>query len=225
MPASIIRRGCCSGGRARGACSTWGAGSGSRSIWRPGWGGERWGVDPSCAAAAGREQLGADIRQAYLTEGMALGDGFERVIASEVIEHVTDPYAMLALLRGRLAPGGVLALTTPNAAAIEPGADQGRLIGILAPGVHLTLFTESSLAMTLRGGRFRACGGGGDGGYAGGRSVGLAAAGERGGGACRGISGVSGGVDGAGGAGVGAVERGRRGGCWRCWCRRRRWIR
>ena len=108
------------------------------------------GVDPSWAAAAGRAQLGADIRQEYLTAELDLGDGFDRVIASEVIEHVADPYAMLALLRGRLAPGGVLALTTPNAAAVERGADQGRLIGILAPGVHLTLFTETSLAMALR---------------------------------------------------------------------------
>ncbi|MDT7950305.1 MAG: class I SAM-dependent methyltransferase [Acetobacteraceae bacterium] len=108
------------------------------------------GIDPSWAAAAGREQLGADIRQEYLTEASELGDGFDRVIASEVIEHVADPYAMLALLRARLTPGGVLAVTTPNAAAIGPGVDGGRLLGILAPGVHLTLFTESSLGLALR---------------------------------------------------------------------------
>ena len=108
------------------------------------------GVDPSWAAAAGRAQLGADIRQAYLSAELELGAPFDRVIASEVIEHVADPYAMLALLRGRLAPRGVLALTTPNAEAIRAGEDRGRLTGILAPGVHLTLFTEGSLGLALR---------------------------------------------------------------------------
>ena len=108
------------------------------------------GVDPSWAAAAGRAQLGADIRQGYLAADMELGAGFDRVIASEVIEHVADPYAMLALLRQRLAPGGVLALTTPNGATVRAEEDRGRLVGILAPGVHLTLFTEGSLALALR---------------------------------------------------------------------------
>lgn len=108
------------------------------------------GVDPSWAAAAGRAQLGADIREGYLTAAMELGAPFDRVIASEVIEHVADPYAMLALLRGRLAPGGVLVLTTPNGESVRAGEDRGRLTGILAPGVHLTLFTEGSLALALR---------------------------------------------------------------------------
>ncbi|MGI4809570.1 MAG: class I SAM-dependent methyltransferase [Janthinobacterium lividum] len=108
------------------------------------------GVDPSPAAAAGRVQLGADIRVDYLSAATELGAPFDRVVASEVLEHVADPYAMLALLRARLAPGGVLTVTTPNGDAVRAGEDRGRLLGILAPGVHLTLFTEGSLALALR---------------------------------------------------------------------------
>ncbi len=112
------------------------------------------GVDPSSAAVAGRRLLGADIRAEYLDAATELGEPFDRVIASEVIEHVADPHAMVRLLRERLAPGGVLALTTPNAAAIAPGGDAGQLLGILAPGVHLTLFTAASLASLLGRGGF-----------------------------------------------------------------------
>lgn len=108
------------------------------------------GVDPSPAAAAGRVQLGADIRVDYLSAATELGAPFDRVVASEVLEHVADPYAMLALLRARLAPGGVLTVTTPNGDAVRAGEDVGRLTGILAPGVHLTLFTEGSLTLALR---------------------------------------------------------------------------
>ena len=107
------------------------------------------GIDPSAAAVAGRQQLGADIRQQLLAQDADLGPPFDRVIASELLEHVADPHTLLALLRARLAPGGTLAITTPNAAAIQPGVDQGRRLGILAPGIHLTIFTERSLTLAL----------------------------------------------------------------------------
>ena len=44
---------------------------------------------------------------------------FDAVLCADVIEHVTDPRALLALIRGWLKPGGVLLASLPNIANIS----------------------------------------------------------------------------------------------------------
>jgi len=46
-----------------------------------------------------------------------LGGRFDLITAMEVIEHVADPSAFVASLAARLAPGGLLILSTPNRTA------------------------------------------------------------------------------------------------------------
>ena len=107
------------------------------------------GLEPGPYGAQARELAGIDVRAEYLTETTNAGDPFAMVVASEVIEHVADPPAFLALLKRHLRPDGVLALTTPDAAAIQPGLAAGELLGILSPGGHLVLFTQDSLHACL----------------------------------------------------------------------------
>lgn len=70
--------------------------------------------DNIAAASAHAEASGLDIR--YMTGEVASLDigRFDLVTSLEVIEHVADKRAFLADVTARLAPGGLLVLSTPN---------------------------------------------------------------------------------------------------------------
>lgn len=109
------------------------------------------GYDPGLFARAGREALGLDIRHAYVgAQGMPEETAaWDAVVASEVIEHLADPGAFLAEARGMLSAGGVLVLTTPNAAAIDPATEAGTLLPLLSVGYHIVLFSAGALKDAL----------------------------------------------------------------------------
>ena len=63
---------------------------------------------------AGGQGLAIDYRAAAVED---LYDRFDLVTSLEVIEHVADPRSFVAALSRRLAPGGLLILSTPNRTA------------------------------------------------------------------------------------------------------------
>jgi len=65
-------------------------------------------------AHAKGQGLDIDYRAAAIED---LGGSFDLVTAMEVIEHVADPRRFVHALAARLAPGGLLILSTPNATA------------------------------------------------------------------------------------------------------------
>ena len=75
------------------------------------------GVDaaPELIDAARAHAAGSGLTIDYRAAGVEdLAGEFDLVTAMEVIEHVADPAAFVAALAERLAPGGLLILSTPN---------------------------------------------------------------------------------------------------------------
>ncbi len=105
-------------------------------------GAEVTGVDAApentAAAALHATRSGLDIR--YMAGELASHDigRFDLVTAMEVIEHVADKQAFADELAARLAPGGLMVLSTPNrtvrSRALMIGAAEG--IGLIPRGTH-----------------------------------------------------------------------------------------
>jgi glycosyltransferase involved in cell wall biosynthesis len=93
----------------------------------------------------------ADFFEADLDGGIpeAAGDGFDVVLAADVLEHVRSPELLLDEIRGRLRPGGTLIASVPNFGHWYPRlrVAAGRFDydkrGILDHG-HVRFFTQRS---------------------------------------------------------------------------------
>jgi len=102
------------------------------------------------AAAIARKKIDdvytGDVR--HIVE--LLHDRFDCIVASEIIEHVDDPWSMLAELRRVTAPGGRLIISIPNLANASIINDllhnrfDYTYIGIACAG-HLRFFTRASI--------------------------------------------------------------------------------
>jgi SAM-dependent methyltransferase len=115
------------------------------------------GVDPSPLAVRGAESLGVPVIHDYFDADLDVGAApFELVLCSEILEHVADPHPLLAAIRERLSPDGLLVLSTPNAEIIRKESEPGMLARALSPGYHLILYTRSALARTLEKAGFHA---------------------------------------------------------------------
>ena len=136
-------------------------------------GAEVTGVDAApenvAAASAHAEAMGLDIRYMAGEVGAldfgGFGGQFDLVTAMEVLEHVADKRAFIAALEARLAPGGLLVLSTPNrtltSRLLLSGAAEA--VGAIPRGTHdwrdfampeevVALLGEAGLDVTQRRG-------------------------------------------------------------------------
>jgi len=115
------------------------------------------GVDPSPLAAAGAEALGVPLRRAYFSAGLDLGpEPFDLALCSEVLEHLAEPHGLLAALRERLSPDGLLILSTPNLDLVRRETEEGALGRALSPGLHMVLYDRGALVRVLESAGFSA---------------------------------------------------------------------
>ncbi len=113
--------------------------------------GEAVGVELADYGQVGKRLLGITLYDEMLQDCAALaGRRFDVVYASEVIEHVPDPRAFVALLAGHVADAGVLVLTTPNGDYIKRANHSPTLHAALAPGFHGFLLGVDAFADAAR---------------------------------------------------------------------------
>ena len=106
------------------------------------------GVDPSPLAGAGGEALGLPVFRTYFNADLDLGpEPFDLVLCSEILEHVAEPHSLLAAIRDRLSPEGLLVLSTPNLAIVRRETEEGALGRALSPGLHLVLYDRAALSL------------------------------------------------------------------------------
>jgi 2-polyprenyl-3-methyl-5-hydroxy-6-metoxy-1,4-benzoquinol methylase len=79
-------------------------------------GAEVWGIEPDEGAAMAAERVLDRVVRAGVWEALALlpRGYFDCVVFNDVLEHLVDPYRLLAEIKAHLAPGGVVVASIPN---------------------------------------------------------------------------------------------------------------
>lgn len=129
-----------------------GAGSFLEAAARDNW--EAFGVEISQTAAEHVRRQGFEVFCGELEKADYQDGYFDVVIASEVLEHVLDPKALLESVARVLRPGGLLWATTPHGRGIS-----ARLLDLawttVCPPEHLQLFSVNSIKAMLSSAGFR----------------------------------------------------------------------
>jgi SAM-dependent methyltransferase len=117
----------------------------------------RYARDHAAADARGFEEgsIAARAREHDIPIGSTLDDepagAFDVVTAIEVLEHTLDPLDELRRIRSLLRPGGLLLLTTGNAA---PFAQRLTRWPYVIPEIHVSFFEPDTLERALRSAGF-----------------------------------------------------------------------
>ncbi len=103
------------------------------------------GVEPSSfASEVAREHYGVPCLTGRLDQTPFADGRYQAVVLHAVIEHVTDPNALLTEAARVLAPGGVIAIQTPNYGSRRVKL-RGNTWNEIRPPEHIVMHSETSL--------------------------------------------------------------------------------
>jgi SAM-dependent methyltransferase len=97
-------------------------------------------------AATAAQRLGIPIAG---TLSSLARNHFDAITLWEVVEHLGDPVGTLSMLRSYLRPGGLLALSTPNADHWQAWREPGTWTAYRPPS-HLVLFGATAIQLALK---------------------------------------------------------------------------
>jgi 2-polyprenyl-3-methyl-5-hydroxy-6-metoxy-1,4-benzoquinol methylase len=100
------------------------------------------------ATTRGYEAYAVDCRDGHAVRALGLAPA-DVVVAGEVIEHLDDPGRFLDGLHSLVAPGGLLVVTTPNAAGLVNAVALLGNVEVNHPD-HIALYTCTTLDTMLR---------------------------------------------------------------------------
>lgn len=105
------------------------------------------GVEPAPRIAAAAQAAGLKVHAGLLEEQHFPEQSFDALTLFEVVEHLKDPRGLLAECRRILKPGGILLLSTGNAASWTVAAMGARwdYFHIALDGGHISFFNPASI--------------------------------------------------------------------------------
>ncbi|WP_421791153.1 class I SAM-dependent methyltransferase [Hyphobacterium sp.] len=119
-------------------------------------GAEVLGIEPAHYGRVGSEMLGVPILPKILTgtpqtqDDPRLQNPVDMIFSSEVIEHVSDPAALLQTIRSYLKPGGVAVITTPRAESLAEERSNSEKRAVISPWAHVFLYSHSAFEKAMR---------------------------------------------------------------------------